>query len=314
MRKEEQPARSPWWLTALRLLLAAAVIFALAGPVFKPTGEVAPGQGPLLLVVDNGWASAPAWPSMLATAHRVVDLAASENRPIALLATAEAANQPLTPTDSGEIAKRLDGLVSRPWTPDYAALTTALAVAAKATAFGGTAWLSDGVGGDAVNAFAAALTADINGPLLAYTDTVTDLFALKPAVGAADALTVPVIRRNTNVPAGGLVRATDIRGRVIGEQPFTFAADAATAEAKFTLPVELRNDIVRLEATAAIPPAPCNFSTTAGGVGRSGCSPAPRSRRRSRCSRRSIIFRAPCSPSPTCASRARRTPTWRSPS
>ena len=44
-QKEEQPARSPWWLTALRLLLAAAVIFALAGPVFKPTGETAPGAG-----------------------------------------------------------------------------------------------------------------------------------------------------------------------------------------------------------------------------------------------------------------------------
>ena len=57
-RKEEQPARSPWWLTALRLLLAAAVILALSGPVFKPTGEVAPGEGPLLLVVDNGWSSA----------------------------------------------------------------------------------------------------------------------------------------------------------------------------------------------------------------------------------------------------------------
>ncbi len=60
-RKEEQPARSPWWLTALRLLLAAIVIFALAGPVFKPSGEVAPGSGNLLLVVDNGWASAPHW-------------------------------------------------------------------------------------------------------------------------------------------------------------------------------------------------------------------------------------------------------------
>ena len=37
----------------------AAVIVALAGPTFKPTGEVAPGTGPLVLVVDNGWASAP---------------------------------------------------------------------------------------------------------------------------------------------------------------------------------------------------------------------------------------------------------------
>ncbi|MEJ0013589.1 MAG: DUF4159 domain-containing protein [Bauldia sp.] len=248
-QKEEQPARSPWWLTALRLLLAAAVIFALAGPVFKPTGEVAPGAGPLLLVVDNGWASAPQWPSMLATAHRVVDLATEQNRPIALLATAEPANQNLAPSDGAEIGRRLDALAPRPWSPDYAALTPALGVATRTTAFGGTAWLSDGLGGDAVTAFGAALGADVNGPLLAYTDTATDLFALKPAVGDADALTVPVIRRNPAEAAGGLVRATDIRGRVIGEQPFAFAAGKASADAKFTLPVELRNDIVRLEVT-----------------------------------------------------------------
>ena len=250
-KEEEQPARSPWWLTALRLLLAAAVILALAGPVFKPTGEVAPGDGPLLVVVDNGWASAPQWPAMVATAHRVVDLAAEANRPIALLATAEPANQPLAPTDSAEIAKRLDALAPRPWAPDYAALAPALAAAAKATPFGGVAWLSDGLGGDGVDAFADALAANVSGPLVAYADTGTDLFGLKPPVGAADALTAPVVRRAAAAPAAGIVRASDIKGRVIGDAPFAFAAGAATAEAKFTLPVELRNDIVRLEVAGA---------------------------------------------------------------
>jgi hypothetical protein len=246
-KKEEQPAKSPWWLTALRLLLAAAVIFALAGPVFKPTGEVAPGKGTLLLVVDNGWASEPQWTSMVATAHRIVDLAASESRPITLLATAEPANQSLTPTDSGEIARRLDALVPRPWTPDYAALVPALATANAATHFGGAAWLSEGLGGDAVNGFAAVLEADVEGPVLAYADDSNEPVALRPAIGSADALNVPVIRRDTAQPAAGLVRASDIRGRIIGDAPFAFAAGKDTTEAKFALPVELRNDIARLE-------------------------------------------------------------------
>jgi hypothetical protein len=246
-KKEEQPARSPWWLTALRLLLAAAVILALAGPIFKPTGEVAPGKGPLLLVVDNGWASAPQWPSMLATAHRIVDLAASEGRPIALLAAAEPANQSLAPGDSGEIARRLDALSPRPWTPDYAALVPALAAASGATKFGGAAWLSEGLGGDAVNGFAAVLDADVDGPVLAYSDTASDLFGLRPAIGEADALDVPVLRRGANGAAAGIVRASDIRGRVIGEVPFSFPADKDITQARFVLPVELRNDIARLE-------------------------------------------------------------------
>ncbi len=250
-KKEEQPARSPWWLTALRLALAAAVILALAGPVFKPTGEVAPGEGPLLLVVDNGWSSAPDWDAMLATAHRVVGLAEDADRPIALLATAEPPSQSLAPADGEEIRRRLDALVPRPWTADHAALIGSLAEAAAATPFGGVAWLSDGVGGDGVNAFAEALAARVDGPIVSYVDTGTDLFGLTPAVGGADALTVPVVRRQSDAPSAGLVRGTDIRGRVIGETPFSFAGGETTAEAVFALPMELRNDIVRVEVAGA---------------------------------------------------------------
>jgi hypothetical protein len=238
-------------LTALRLALAAAVILALAGPVFRPTGEEAPGQGPLLLVVDNGWSAAPHWDATVATAHRVVGLAEEANRPIALLATAEPPNQSLSPVDGNEIRRRLDALVPRPWQPDYAALAGPLADAARATPLGGIAWLSDGIGGDPVSAFADALSRSINGPIVAYTDAGTDLFGLKPAEGSVDALTVPVIRREAAQPAAGLVRASDVRGRVIGEAPFAFGAGEASAEASFVLPVELRNDIVRLEVAGA---------------------------------------------------------------
>ena len=33
---EETPARSPWWLTLMRMLLAALLILALAAPVLNP--------------------------------------------------------------------------------------------------------------------------------------------------------------------------------------------------------------------------------------------------------------------------------------
>lgn len=249
-KKEEQPARSPWWLTAIRLALAAAVILALSGPVFKPTGEVAPGDGPLLLVVENGWTSAPDWEARLATAHRIVGLAEERNRPIALLATAEPSSQSLSPTDGDDIRRRLDALSPRPWTADRTALAAPLAEAAAATPFGGVAWLTDGVGGDAVDAFADALAA-VSGDFVAYVDDTADLFALKPAEGSADALTVPVIRRDNPAPAAGLVRASDLSGRVIGEAPFAFGAGEAATEAAFTLPMELRNDIVRLDVVGA---------------------------------------------------------------
>ncbi len=250
-KKEEQPARSPWWLTALRLVLAAAVILALAGPVFKPTGEVAPGEGPLLVVVDNGWASAPDWRATIDTAHRVVGMAEETERPVALIATAEPANQSLAPTNPDAIRQRLDALVPRPWAARYAELAPILGEAAATTTFGGAAWLSDGLGGDDVSAFAAALAGAVDGPIVAYADAGSDLVAMKPPVGSADALSVRIIRRASSEPAAVMVRASDIQGRIVDEVPLTLGADVDSGTAEFTLPIELRNDIVRLEVTGA---------------------------------------------------------------
>ena len=58
---------------------------------------------------------------------------------------------------------------------------------------------------------------------------------------------MPVIRSEAELPAAGFVRATDLRGRSIGDVPFAFAAGAGETEARFELPVELRNDIARLD-------------------------------------------------------------------
>ncbi|HMN85080.1 MAG TPA: DUF4159 domain-containing protein [Bauldia sp.] len=245
-RKEEQPARTPWWLILLRCLLAAAVIVALAGPVWRPSAEEAPGSGPLLLVVDNGWASAASWPAVTDTAHRILRLAESSGRPVALLATAER-GQDLAPTDSAEVAKRLDALAPRPWQADYAALLPALDAAGRATPFGGVAWLSDGNGGADVTAFSRFLADRVAAPTVVYADTCTEVVGIKPPVGGADALVVPLIRRDPGLPAGGQVRATDLKGRTIADVPYSFASGDGMTEARFVLPVELRNDIARLD-------------------------------------------------------------------
>src|SRR5690606_38781505 len=43
VRKEETPHQSPWWLTLLRLVMAALVILALAEPVFNPRERLPAG-------------------------------------------------------------------------------------------------------------------------------------------------------------------------------------------------------------------------------------------------------------------------------
>ena len=67
--EEETSARTPPWLLLLRLLLATLVILALAGPLFNPEPELS-GEGPLVLVVDDGWAAAPGWDERLRAPER----------------------------------------------------------------------------------------------------------------------------------------------------------------------------------------------------------------------------------------------------
>jgi hypothetical protein len=246
-RREEQPSRSPWWLTALRLTLAAAVIVALAGPIYKPASEVAPGSGPLLLVVENGWASARQWPGMVETARRIVQLAERDNRPIALLATAEGPAQSLAPTDAAAALERLDALQPRPIAASRTPLLNPIAETQRASPFGGIAWLTDGLGGDDIDAFGRDLASRVPAPVAIYTAGSGELMGLKPPVGSAQSLAVPVVRRDAGLPAGGTVRALDLQARVVGEAPFTFGVGATEASADFALPTELRNEIVRLE-------------------------------------------------------------------
>ena len=84
---EETPARTPWWLLALRLAAAALIVIGLARPVWNAAAGRG-GQGPLLIAIDDGWAAAADWPARLAATESVLEVASREGRRGALLLTA----------------------------------------------------------------------------------------------------------------------------------------------------------------------------------------------------------------------------------
>src|SRR3954454_19689950 len=85
--KEETPARTPLWLVLLRMVLAAMIILALAHPLLNPSARLA-GSGPLVLVVDDGWAAARDWPARQAAMTELIDRADREDRRVVLVGTA----------------------------------------------------------------------------------------------------------------------------------------------------------------------------------------------------------------------------------
>jgi len=100
--------------------------------------------------------------------------------------------------------------------------------------------------------------------------------------------------------AAGVVRAIDAKGSPIGEARYAFGLQDRESEAAFDLPVELRNDISRLEIAGERSAALYNCSTSAAPPRhrcRDGLQPAIR---HSRYWLRPSISPARCRPSPTC--------------
>src|SRR5699024_1794877 len=65
--EERQTDRTPWWLLALRCLAVAAALIGFSQPVSNLTARIG-GGGTLLVLMDQGWASAPDWTERRAAA------------------------------------------------------------------------------------------------------------------------------------------------------------------------------------------------------------------------------------------------------
>src|SRR5271165_3794648 len=115
--KEETPARTPWWLTALRLTLAALVILAAAGPLWHPPLATSASHAPIALLIDDGWASAATWDARMRTADDIVARAEDDRRAVALIPLSEGPRDiSLEPAGSARV--RLHQLKPAPQTLD----------------------------------------------------------------------------------------------------------------------------------------------------------------------------------------------------
>ncbi len=114
LKREETPHQSPWWLTLLRLLMAALVVTALAEPVFNPREKLPAEGSALALVIDNDWASAADWGKRVATAQRLIADASSNGVPVVIAFTAEKPNAEIGPFDAATALDRLRAAKPRP--------------------------------------------------------------------------------------------------------------------------------------------------------------------------------------------------------
>jgi hypothetical protein len=245
--QEETPARTPWWLTLMRLLLAALVIVAAAGPLLHPSLTATKTRAPVAILIDDGWTAAANWDARLRTADDIIARADDDRRAVALVPLSEGPRDiSLQPAGSARV--RLHQLKPAPYSVERGEALPALSRFLADRQDAELVWLSDstdlGHGGEFMKAFAQAVGRH---PITVVAGGIAGARALTAADNAAGALTVKVLRADPGAAETGSVRALDLKGLPLGEAPFAFKADDRETEARIDLPVEIRNDIARIE-------------------------------------------------------------------
>jgi hypothetical protein len=244
--QQETAARTPWWLVLLRLGLAALVILALAGPVLNPAPAAPPGGGPLVLLLDDGWPSAADWDERLATAESAIDGAEASGRTIALVGL-NSEPQDIAVGTGAEARDRLRAFVPLPFMRDRMVHLPALTALTQRSAGSDLVWLAGGLDIANGRGFAEALAKLGNASRLTVHMPGRTARGLAGSDNSPQALTVRVLRADTGAGETGLVRAFDLRGRPLGETQFTFGASDTETQARLELPIELRNEVARLD-------------------------------------------------------------------
>ena len=238
--KDRTPARTPWWLTAIRLALVTLIILALAQPVLQPDSELTTGDGPLLVVLDNGWDAAPDFAERAAAAEATIAAASREGRPVSFAATAEPRAESLAAETAASAERRLAAIAPRPYLPDRRALAERFSEAFDPDSVE-VFWVAGALDGGDSRVFADALERIAAGGVVLQSER--PLTMMRTPENRADGVHVPIERS----AGGGTVEVAgfDQEGRRILAGTATLDG-SGEGVAEIALPAEIRNALARL--------------------------------------------------------------------
>ena len=245
--EEETPARTPWWVWLIRTLAVIAAIVGLSQPVWAPGARnTVEGAGPLLIVIDNGWASAPRWGELTNAASATLD-AGDRDGAVHLLLTAprQLNADPGERLSRADMARRLSSLDPQPWATDRADALARLDASKLAPAR--IFYASDGLETEGGAAFAAALAA--RAPLTVFAAPPEGPAVITGLSAQTDAVTVRLARAGTSGTARAFVSALTQDGSALGSAEAVFEAGAREAEAQFEIPAAALARIARFTVT-----------------------------------------------------------------
>lgn len=233
--EEQARDRAPWWLLLLRGLAAALLILAFSRPSLAPRELAAAAGGRTLIVIDDGWTSAPHWSEARDAAIAAASDAERARAPVFVLLTAPdlPARDPaeaLTAADARALIARLE---PKPWRPDRA--DAARRLARTQARFQRIVWISDGLSDAAAQTLASELMQ--RGPVSAYVPQRTARALVAGAV-TPQGVIVDARRAETGA-ASGAIAAETADGRALGAGELRFEGAALSTRARIALPPEI---------------------------------------------------------------------------
>ena len=228
------------------MIIATLVFIAFSGPVFNPSAQLE-GDGPLRLVIDNGWASAQTWDDEMREAKEILAQDTRANRTVYILTTApEAGGEnplsqgPLAPEQAESLIK---GLKPLPWLKDYAGAAKLIQKNPPADSLT-TIWLSDGIDENGIDDFSAALRAQGDVSLFTPQAARLPILLRKPEKSAAGKIEMALAAPN-NMPSKLVsVQASAEDGRIIDQESVTLKPGQITPVI-FNTAESLRGSIAR---------------------------------------------------------------------
>lgn len=236
LRTEEQSReRAPWWLVLFRMLAATLLILAFARPSLAPTAAQTAHGGRTLVVIDDGWTSAPFWSDTRNAAIAAINEAERGQAPVFLLLTAPTvrARDPGEAMTAADAKARVGRLEPQPWRPDRA--DAAQRLQRTQGNFDRIVWITDGLNDAGAEVLAAELQR--RGAVIARVPSLTARGLLSGSVTPQGV--VVEARRAANGSAVGAVAAETAEGRSLGAAELRFQGDALTATARIQLPPEI---------------------------------------------------------------------------
>ncbi|GAA5097582.1 DUF4159 domain-containing protein [Bartonella acomydis] len=225
----------------LRLTVAALIIIALARPTWNEEPLILSGSQPLVLIIDNGWASTKEWQKRISLAQILLAQAEQHQKDIYFLATAEN-DAPLNLLPASVVKQYLRHLQPRPWPVNRMHTLKKLIEKTKGKS-PDIAYLSDGLQTSEDDQAFTLLEQLRPKTFLWYTTDISAFTGITSIENNNGNMAARLIRSTTHGKTPATLELYDANNQLLGQFTTNFQEGETTTLVPFHVPLELRYDI-----------------------------------------------------------------------